>query len=261
MKPAQKSEKFLPYQMVSTIIVLFVLSFAAKTASASADNINPNLGDQWCQSVLKIPTSEARKYVMTGEPPSNKQLKHTRAWYATALGDVEVLKELIKDNPGLLKDKDLVALAAGLNNSNVLALFLSRGADPNSRDSSGLTLLDEAASCEHAVNMMYLINAGADPYIKTKHAGDAMDCTLGGIRRPVFTLGVMVLLSSGYNPMCRPGAGKGTAYALYKYTLLNEHSLTNNNEEKLKNLVRLMKNIIEIRKGLGREKCVRKLKR
>jgi hypothetical protein len=261
VRELRKSRSLLANRVLGIVVVLFILSFAANQASASTDSGNLNNLNQMCRPVITIPISEARKYAITGELPSNKQIKHTRSWYAVALGDVEVLKKLIRKNPGLLKDKDLVALASRSYDSNVLALFLSLGADPNSRDSSGLTLLDEAAICEHAVNMMYLINAGADPYNKTQHAGDAMFYTAVGLREPVSTLGAMVLLSAGYNPMCHPGTSNDTAYDIYKYMLRNELTLSKENQKKLRNLVQFMKRIIEIRKALGRGKCVRKLMR
>ena len=253
--------------LLGGIPFLFLLLLAAKPASAHIENISPNLGMTMCQPDLRISATAARHYAQTGKIPPSAAPLHSRAWYAIALGDTSALERLLKKDKKIIKDKSLMGLSASINNGNPLALLLADGADPNLRiDKWGSTLLDVATSCQHAVSMTYLLNDGANPNLKNKSDTDAMFATLGGISRPYFTLGVLVLLSSGYNATCDSNHNE-TAYFIYK-TLLHTYGegikKRNGDKErkrmeykKLKNIVSALENATELdkRRKSGMREC------
>lgn len=263
------AEPIKVYEKIKIIVVFILFVFSFKPALAAIDNVSPNAGELECQPIIKMPLSQARQYALTGKLSSSTTPDHSRAWYASALGEVPVLDKLIKNNPDLIRDKKLLALAAGLNNGDVLAEFLSHGANPNMvTDRYGSTLLQTATICQHAVNMMYLLNAGADVYKKNKYGASAMSYTLnGGVHHITFTLGVMILLSAGYNPLCHLSPKNETAYSFFNFELErakkydSSENKTNIQETiqatKLKNLVKILKNTEKIRRGIvhGKYDC------
>lgn len=68
----------------------------------------------------------------------------------------------------------LIHLAAGLGDVSTTRLLLSKGADPNCRDTKGLTPLHYCASSNKLMPAQLLIDHGADPCVRDNHGNTSL---------------------------------------------------------------------------------------
>jgi hypothetical protein len=246
-------------------VALLGLMFWLAIGNALASPGSLNAGVKYCNSFIGLLPQAAKGYAITGDRPLGFRPKHSRAWYATALGLKDVLNKLLTKKPSLVRNKRLLRMAATTKDSVSLQVLLSHGADPNATIKSTTSptsppLLFFATECRRLVNMVYLLAAGANIYATDTQGANVMSvASVGGPSAELgpFEKGIVLLLAAGYDPRCPMAPGvtelSDAKYALANYEreisgMKNLKPATIERGVKLKDVVTILQGVEAIRK-------------
>ncbi|MGH7239014.1 MAG: hypothetical protein ACREHG_03000 [Candidatus Saccharimonadales bacterium] len=193
-------------KIISIGLILWV---ASGNAFASPGSLNA--GVSYCNTISDTLPLTVKDYALTGNVSSGFKPTHSRAWYADVLGLKDVLETLIAKDQSLIENEELLRVAATVENSNSLEVFLAHGADPNATVKSETTptsppLLLLAMYCERGINVLNLLAAGASVYASDTQGLNAMSVASVGdpLTQPwgFYEEGMILLLAAGYDPRC-----------------------------------------------------------
>lgn len=196
-----------PLTLGKALVLSVIVWGAFGNAFASSNSLN--IGVESCDAISDTLPPASRSYAITGKVPHGFNPAHSRAWYATALGLTETLGKILDKHPDLVNNMTLLQTATFTKYSDSLRVFLTHGANPNAyvnlKSASG-PLIQMAAHCGRVVNMLYLLQAGANVYAKRRFANssgwvNAMAELVMGSPGP-FPKGIVLFLAAGYDPRC-----------------------------------------------------------